>query len=232
MNLSLAITTYNRFELTVKSFEKVVDDERISDILLLDDASTDDSYKKLMSYFAGHPKVRVMGKLANSGMATNKRDSVAWAKEDWIILFDSDNVIGPDYLDALYSVNDVMVEESEIFMPDKALPNFDYSFFDGESLHRNNINVYSSHQLFGAILNTSNYVVNKKFFLETWQFNPDVKGCDTIWHAYRHFERNGSFYVVPNMTYNHLVHSGSEYAKDMEYNLQHSKRIEIAIKAL
>ena len=37
MALSFCVTTYNRFNLTIQSFEKILDDERVSEIVISDD---------------------------------------------------------------------------------------------------------------------------------------------------------------------------------------------------
>ena len=60
--ISIAATTYNRFETTIKCIEKIKDDDRVSDILILDDCSTDGSYERLVDYYEGDRKAIVTGK--------------------------------------------------------------------------------------------------------------------------------------------------------------------------
>lgn len=230
--LSLCITTYNRFELTVKSFEKVIDDDRISDIVVLDDASTDGSYEQLFEYFKGVKKVRVIRQIENRGMSVNKKDAIAYAKEDWAIIFDSDNVIGKDYLDALEETPDLFEDPSEIFMPDFAKPNFNYGHFSALSFGKINIKQFVTFPMFGSLMNTCNYVVNRYFYLDVWQYNPAMKGSDTIWHALQHLKGGGGFYIVPGMQYEHLVHDGSGFRQDMAYNMDKAMEIENQIKNL
>src|SRR5688572_28640863 len=102
MKLSLCITTYNRYEMTIESFSKVLDDPRIDDIVIIDDASEDGSGLMLFNYFKDNDKVRVILQATNKGMCKNKFDAIAFARNEWAIIFDSDNIIGPDYLDAFY----------------------------------------------------------------------------------------------------------------------------------
>lgn len=54
--LSLAITHYNRYEMVVESFAQVIDDVRLSEILIMDDCSTDGSYEKLRDHFKGNER--------------------------------------------------------------------------------------------------------------------------------------------------------------------------------
>lgn len=234
MKLSLCITTFERdTEMVNASFKYVLDDNRISEVVLLDDFSQDGSFERLQRRWKGHNKVKVAQQpVQNVGMSRNKAAAVSLASNPWCILFDSDNSLDRRYLDALYSIPETFEEESEIYMPQRAMPNFKYDEFQGESIHRNNIIEISAKKMFGALLNTSNYVVNKKFYADCYQSNPDVKGADTIWHAYNHLKNFGSFYVVPGMFYEHKVWEGSTFAKDMQYNLDHAAKIEKMILAL
>jgi hypothetical protein len=75
-------------------------------------------------------------------------------------------------------------------------------------------------------------VVNRDFYLETWVHNPEMKATDTAWHALNHLKRDGGFYIVPGMRYEHRVHSESGFLKDVHYNMAKAKEIENLIKAL
>lgn len=230
--LGLSIPTRNRALLTIKAFEKVIDDPRLSDITLVDDCSNDGSFEYLRDTFASHEKVRVIGQANWRGMQQNKADAVALNRAEWVILFDSDNELGPDYIDALFKAINVFESDEEIFMPSRALPNFLYDEFSGLDIWPGDIKALSKKKLFGALLNTSNYVVNKDFYSKVYEWNPEVKGCDTIWHAYNHLRKGGSFHVVKGMEYQHKVWDQSEYMKDLSYNMKHAKEIEDLIKAL
>ena len=49
--VALAIPTYNRYDFLLEAMEKVVDDSRISEIIVSDDKSTDGSYERLQKLF-------------------------------------------------------------------------------------------------------------------------------------------------------------------------------------
>lgn len=232
MKISLCIPTYNRADLCIESFAQVIDDDRIDDIVLMDDKSTNGSYAYLKSEFGGHSKVVVLQQEANVGMARNKRDAIDAAKNDWAILFDDDNTISPDYLDALGDIPGVFELEEEIFMPSFAKPNFDYRDLCDTAMCKQNIAHFMSNPIFGALINTCNYVVNKKYYLETWQANPEMKATDTAWHLLCHLKAGGSMYVVPGMEYFHRVHDQSGFMQDVAYNMKKAKEIEEKIKKL
>src|SRR4029079_8716889 len=127
MKISLAITTFNRFEMTVESFAQVLDDPRIDDIVVLDDCSTDGSYEKLVKHFKGVEKVRVIQQVKNRGMSLNKRDAIGYCKSSWVAIIDSDNIVGKDYIDKAHKI--IPSHLTCIFCPDFALPKFDYTGF-------------------------------------------------------------------------------------------------------
>lgn len=217
----------------IESFKDVIDDERVDDIVILDDCSTDDSMATLFSHFGIiNPKVRIRGRGHNVGMSVNKKDAICLAKNEWCIILDSDNKIDKSYLDSIFEILSDLSNWSDIYMPEIAFPNFVYSEFAGEILHKNNIFVYANKPMFGCLINTCNYVVNREYYLKTWRHNPEMKATDTAWHAYNHLKSGGSFFVVPGMKYEHRVHDHSGFMQDVHYNMAKGKEIENLIKAL
>lgn len=243
MKLSLCITTFNRYEMTVESFAKVLDDDRIDDIVISDDASTDDTCQQLVEKFNCNPinnrKVRVFRQRENIGMSRNKRYAIEQAKNPWCIIFDSDNIIGPDYLDAFYqfaieggAINEfgkITNIEKFIFCPDFAKPNFDYREFKcGNGGIGIRSGIYGARESafeikndsFNCLLNTCNYIVNRDFYLKTYQYNPKHIASDTVWHNYIHLKAGGLLVVVPGMQYDHRTHKGSGFLQGIDHNMR------------
>ena len=239
MKLSLCITTYNRFELLKESYAQVVDDPRISEIIIVDDCSTEPGIKEKVNSLAGG-KVKVYHQAQNRGMSRNKADAISYASCPWCIIFDSDNVIGKNYLDAFYSLfidgdldkgmwNTIAPIEKFIFCPDFAKPEFDYRDFKiGNNGNGARTGIYNAlfsaieikNDSFNCLLNTCNYIVNRDFYLKTYQYNPDHIASDTIWHAFNHLKAGGLFCVVPNMQYYHRIHKGSGFLQGVDHNMR------------
>lgn len=232
MKISLCLTTYNRPEMCIESFEEVVNDPRIDDIVIMDDSSTGKNHYDLCSHFMGHPKVRIKMQANNRGMAVNKKDAISWSANGWCIILDDDNRIGTDYLDALETTPGLFDDPSEIYLPDFAKPNFNYQAYGGLGFCAKNIREVCTMPMFGALMNTCNYVVNRDFYWQAWRHNPEMKATDTIWHALQHLKAGGGFYVVPGMEYEHRVHPESGFAKDMDYNMAKAMDLERQIKSL
>lgn len=228
--ISLSVTSYNRFESTVKSFANVLDDERIGEILVLDDCSTDDSFSKLVAHFDGNEKVKVLQQVFNRSMQQNKADAVMLSKFEWCILLDSDNEINTDYIDNLFALPEW--EEGTIYAPMRAKPKFIYDAFAGHTIDKVNVHKYVNMPLFGALINTSNYFVNRDFYADVYKFNPEIKGTDTANHFVNHISAGGSFHVVKDLEYIHAISTDSEFMKDIHYNMEQAKKIDEKLLAM
>lgn len=226
MKLTLAITVYNRYDLLLESFANVIDDDRIDEVLIMDDASEEKYWNKIKELPKFNPKIKVVRQLQNRGMSINKRDSILNAKNETVLVFDSDNVLRKNYLDALQAQKgrDGGFREYCIYLPDFAKPNFDYRRYRSHTWGGVvGIPINEDHCFMAT--NTCNYVVNKTAYLEVWKENPDMKATDTLWFAYLWMKVGNIFYVVPGMDYEHRVHEGSGYLQDAEYNSNQGKKL-------
>lgn len=248
MNLTLAITVYNRYDLLLESFTQVIDDPRIDEILISDDCSKDEYWNKIKELPKFNDKIKVVRQLENRGMSYNKMSAIANSKNSWVIIFDSDNVIGKDYLDAFF--NYASHNPDFIYCPTFAKPNFDYRKIiqpdiDSEDEDKKN-GKNSSYQtvfygknhgdlndpIINCFYNTCNYIVNREKYLSVWKENPSMKGSDTIWFAYLWLKEDKGFFPVRNMHYFHRVHQGSGFMQDFDYNMKKGEEIKKLIMAL
>lgn len=241
MKLSLCITTYNRPELTIKAFEKVYNDPRIDEIVIVDDCSGAGNYSRLMQLcndieFDRWPngKIRLAQNNTNIGMSRNKALSVQWAKNEWCILFDSDNVLGVDYLDAFYKmIGDDEPVSNIIFCPDFAKPNFDYQSLSGRGYTAFMVkHEIAKNNLLNMAMNTCNYIVHRQSYLDTYKYDPRHIASDTIWFNYNWMLRGGNFYFVPGMQYDHLVHKDSGFMQDAGGNMARAEEVRKLITQL
>ena len=231
MPYTLAITTYNRFDLLLESFADVVNDNRIGEVLIVDDHSDPQYWNQIKDLDKFNPKIRVIRQAINRGMSVNKRDAVAYSKYDRVILFDSDNIIKPDYLDAI--PNEAIPSGNVIYCPSWAQPDFDFrsfagAYFDGKKSAK----MIAESAAFNTMMNACNYVVPKHEYIRVWQENKDMKGSDTIWFNYLWLKAGNKFYVPSQMHYFHRVHKESGFLKDMSYNMVMADKIKKLIQCL
>src|SRR6516164_9590800 len=171
--ISICVPTYNRYEMTVQCFEQVLHDDRIDEIVVVDDYSEDGSYELLKERFKYDSKVKIFRNKINLDCFLNKRMSIDLASNDWCILFDSDNVLDSFYLDLIF---DYPWHDGMIFQPSTAYPHFNFEAYSGLVINKNNVANYIDKPMFETMLNAQNFFVNRSSYLETWnnmeQVNP------------------------------------------------------------
>lgn len=232
MSLSIALTTMNRFDFTVKAIENVLDDDRIDEVIIKDDASTDGSFMKLAEYFRNNDKVILSQHYRNIGMQANKASAVAACKNELVCLWDSDNEFDKSYIDALYEQDGIFGCEDTIWIPEAADPNFDFTRYIRQYITIANAPAFMHDPQFRCLLNCCNYVVPKSTYLKVYQYDPEIKATDTIAFALRWLKAGNNFYVVPRMRYMHRVHKDSGFLQDTEYNMAMAHQIETLISQL
>lgn len=236
MKLSLAITTYNRAEMTIKLLKSnIVFDNRVSEIVVLDDCSFEIEYNILKDFVSREcsDKVKLYRNEQNEGMSLAKKKAIELCENEWVLIFDSDNIIDSTYIDAFQ--NTEIPHEDIIYCPSIAWPKYNYTEYIQDinvCYGKNNVKKYLDQKNFQCLLNTCNYIVNRKRYLETYQYRSDISAADTIWHAYNHFKNNGYLVVVPDMQYGHNVWSGSGWKKDRKNSLEKFNEVIDLIRAL
>jgi len=242
MKLTLAITTYNRSEMVMEVFEKVHDHPLIDEIVIVDDASDFDKYNELyqLIYFGDYKakhkdldswKIKLFRNEKNLGMSRNKREAVSKAKNEWVILFDSDNILYPEYLDALAHCE--FDNNKTIYHPSLAEPEHDYSQFNGMVIDKTNAKEYLKEREFRVMMNSCNYIVNRDEYLKVYKYDETIKESDTIYFNTLWLQAGNAFYVVPGMKYHHRKHSGSGWLNgDHRYNMNKAAELQDKIKNL
>jgi glycosyltransferase involved in cell wall biosynthesis len=222
--ITLSITNYNRTDLLIKSFIDVLPDRRITEVVIVDDASDLEKWNlvkalisDLRSTHAGAEKIKLFRNLTNQGVYRNKRISVQYATNPWVIVFDSDNVIGPDYLDALEKevLYNGGVNHAIAYAPDFAKPMFNYTHFSGSLISRVNVASFMRRKQFDCLINTMNFFVNRDEYLAN--FDPDTEpvAADSAYFNLMWLRRGNKMFVVPKMQYEHLIHDGSHYVQNI-----------------
>lgn len=100
-HITVAIPCYESSEFIAKTLQHPLSDNRIDDIVIVDDGSQD--YYDLKKAIVTSDKVRLYRNLVNVGAAGTKRQVVEKSRNEWVVILDADNIIGEDYVDALFS---------------------------------------------------------------------------------------------------------------------------------
>jgi len=207
--ISICIPVWNRMTMVIESFEKVLNDNRISHVLICDDASTDGCMDKLVLHFMNHPKVHFVDNDTNVDCYANKKRAVENTNSEFLVLLDSDNVIDNSYIDAIYAIS--KWDENTFYTPSFAKPHFDFRKFEGLTLSKENISQFIGLPSIEVCLNAANYFVNRETYLRCFDESVNPVTSDTIFMASRLLEMGGKIHIVPNMHYEHRIHDGSHY---------------------
>ncbi len=141
MDLSVVIVNYQTFELTKNTIDSIFryDYPFSYEILVVDNASTDDSLARLQDYFKD--KVTFIASKENNGFAAGNNQALEIAKGKYVLLLNSDTIVWENTLEDIYSYMEmhkdvgaagcrVLLENGEL---DKAckrsFPNVKNSFF-------------------------------------------------------------------------------------------------------
>jgi len=207
--ISLCITTYNRFEMTIRSFEQVLYDERISEIIIIDDASDTSIYECLENAVGGMDKVKLVRNIKNIGCYFNKRSAIHFASEDFCVILDSDNFISISFLDKIF---EQQWDENTILAPDMGEPALNYKSFSGLVLTRENISGLIDTGNMAMCLNTFNFFINRKRYLEFFDDTIEPWTSDSIYFNYCWLKAGNKICIVDGLEYHHEIHKDSHYA--------------------
>ncbi|MEV6735779.1 glycosyltransferase family 2 protein [Streptomyces sp. NPDC051104] len=104
--VTVAVITYNDAEHVAEAVASALaQGEAVGEVVVVDDASTDDTPRVLERLAAAEPRVRVVRRAANSrGCGTPRNDGIDAARSPWLVFLDSDDVLPPKAVDALLAV--------------------------------------------------------------------------------------------------------------------------------
>jgi glycosyltransferase involved in cell wall biosynthesis len=200
--------------MVINCIKDVLDDDRVSEIVIVDDASTDECYAQLSDLISAldNEKVYLYQNPKNLDCYLNKKRSVELASNPWVIVFDSDNIMTKKYVDVIcgerwYGAWDKNV----VYQPQFARPLFDFKFLAGVTLDRSIVGFWLDRNMTETMLNAMNYFVNKHEYLRVFDDKIDPVTSDSLYQNYRWLEAGNSIYVTPGLEYDHTIHKGSHY---------------------
>lgn len=232
--VSVAITHWNRFTLFKDCLLRVIGDPRIGEIVVSDDASTDGSWEKICAW-AKEVESKTPFKLfrndVNKDCYRNKRLAVSRTTgSGWTILFDSDNVLTPAYLDKIFAVPDWNPKVA--YCPEFAEPCFDFSHLAGTTIDRKNLRKHIDDHRFRTMLNAMNYFVHSSEYLRVWDGSVNPHTADSIYQNYRWLSGGNALHVVPGLRYFHRMHATSHYKLNFRHTKGFDKEVETKLRAL
>jgi glycosyltransferase involved in cell wall biosynthesis len=227
--LSVAIPTHNRECLLYESFSEVINDPRVSEIIIVDDRSENDIYARVHRELSKIEKVRLIRNSVNVDCYKNKMRAVSYCNNKFCILLDSDNIIDTKYIDTIF---DYQWEEDVILAPVFAKPQFDYRAYQGQMITQKNVASLMDLPMFSTALNTANYFVHRDSYVQVFDFNVDPVTADSIFMAYQWLSSGRKIYFTPGLHYYHRVHGGSHYINNVHRTGNFLSEVEQKLKLL
>jgi len=214
MPISVVIPTWERYEMLIDSFNLIVKDERVGEIIIVDDHSSEENYDDVRNAVKWISKVKLYRNERNIQCYHNKREAVSRSENEFCILLDSDNILTKDYIDKIYQYE---WDKDTIFTPAFASPHFDFRAYEGLTITKQNVAQYINKPMFEVMLNACNYFVHRDSYLEVWDGSVNPVTSDSIFQAYNWLNAGKKIFVVPSLTYQHRVHNGSHYQNNVAY---------------
>lgn len=220
--ISVAIPHYNNTKFITSAIKPLINDDRIDEIVICDDNSSDKKYLiKIINDFKSS-KIKLQFNNTNLGCYHNKIKTVSYCKNDWTILLDSDNIIQKNYIDQLFNIKDwdnsvIYCPEISKTFPGEQSPFLIYSEFKDTTIDLNYAFENKNNQNFKVLTNTCNYFLPVKRFLQVMDplknnFNRDTMDCLDSAIIFKDWLISGNtFFVVNKLFYHHRLHPNSNF---------------------
>jgi len=213
--ISICFTNFNRSDLLFEAIEPFLSDDRISEIVIYDDASRDDIYQTVLWKYNGIDKVKIFHGEVNIDCYKAKRKAIELATNEWCAILDSDNVFSPEFIETVFSQQPW--NKTWAYAPEFARPHFDFRTQSGVAVSKNNVSSCLHVPSFQTMLNAMNYLVNREEFLRVWGLSGmiDPVTSDSLFQNYNWLKGGNTIYVTPGLQYDHRVHSLSHYQNNV-----------------
>jgi len=192
----------------MRSFHEVLYSDKISEIIISDDASDLSTYYRLENAVGDMDKVKLYRNTSNIGCYQNKKRAIELSSCDYCIILDSDNIISTSFLDKIF---EQQWDEHTILAPDMGEPALNYKAFSGTVLTRENISGLLDVGNMAMLLNTMNYFVNRSEYLRVFDDSVEPWTSDSVYQNFRWLEAGNKIHIVDGLEYHHEIHSKSHY---------------------
>ena len=234
-NISVVITYYNRDRTLHKTLYNILNDNRVDEILIVDDHSNQESFIFLQKFVKriSNAKIKVIRNNANLGVYKNKIHAVKQAKNDWLILLDSDNTITNEYLDTIFLIKEW--KSDTIYAPAFGWPLINNTGISNKTYTIDGIKTLLIHQSkeIKQFLNLGNFFINKNEFYNSVKnythINPSAS--DVIFTNYLWLSQNKKINIL-DCRYVHRVNPDSTWKAESAWSAVRFENIKNAILTL
>lgn len=207
MTLSVIIPTYNRSTLILKTLDSVFKQQTSFDeVIIVDDASTDNTLAVLNEYIAARPNVQVIKLDKNSGAQYARNAGIKLSSSDFVILLDSDNTLSPKFVE---QVKAKLTENPQVDI----VTNFSQIIDETGNFGRDKFEWITKDDILAELLNEKTYVDNSSACIRRQKLL-DIGLLDEYcpsfqeWDTHIRLAQVCSYDYIPEYLTNYYVHSG------------------------
>lgn len=224
----------------------ILTDKRVDEIILADDCSSDaektydivNRLNNVLLMSGLEDKIKLKLSDVNRKGFYNKIEAIKHAKNEWVILLDSDNYLHYSYINKLMELPSW--EKDTIYCPEFAEPNFSYSLFFGVPIDYE----YTKRMLegksekmqdaFRLLLNTGNFFFNKNVYLVILESEKEnliePYGVCSFYFNYLWLKNGNKMKVVKGASYFHRIHDESYWIQNDKISIRMTELIIDSIK--
>ena len=219
--ISVAIPHWNRGGLIHRPLWNIIHDERVEEIVIVDDGSSEEEFALLVKNVAQYDRrkiVTIHRREENRGAQFTKIECVEKTTGAWMILLDSDNTLLPSYLNIVATLENL--EEQKIYCPDWAFPYFCFHQLSGEQIDFQRACQLTKKGVLQRvyILNDGNYFFHRNSYLthllSLKDMHPDA--ADVMTTSYHWLSQGGFLEVLRGAPYIHRVDASSFWIRTSE----------------
>ena len=238
-NISVCIPFYNTSKYLHECLKYILNDDFVSEIIISDDCSSDDEWKKLNQIVNtfNTSKIKVFRNEKNLGGFRNKYISIFNATSEWVYLLDSDNYFDETTISDIKNIkspdpNICYCPQFSVFFNNEEIiiRNFDFLYEKiGISEIKECLSYRNSDTLFSMFLNDGNYIINRKKYLEriklVFESSEDPSSADAICFQYYWIINGGYSKIIP-VKYWHRLRLDSYWWTEGSKSMSSSKKYE------
>ena len=208
MPITIAITTYHRFNFLSKNIDGFLELDGVDKIIIVDDNTPD--FQKIKE--RNWNQVELYQNNTRLGCYLNKFKSLSYLNDDeWCIMLDSDNQIDHRYIESIQKEEEKNgLDVNTVYLPVAALPTFNYQHQTGIVVNQENFNTTFSIET--PEFNTANFFIHSSAArrmneIRELYFNDIVPtACDAYFMNYLLVFGGCRLKFLEGMVYNHHVH--------------------------
>lgn len=216
--VTVAIPHYNRGALIHQALHNVLKDERVSEIIIVDDGSKPEHYEGLrqcVNRLDRAGKVQIHRREENRGAMWTKMECVEKSSNPWVVLLDADNTLFRSYLDEIFVLP--AWDAQTIYCPSRAFPHFDFRELAGRTIDFDAACDLSRAGVLRRvyIINDGNYFLNRASYLDTLATLRDIRHdvADVMVVNYLWLSQGKGLYMMPGAVYCHRLSSSSFWSR-------------------